>query len=66
MSHPLLVFSTLVLRISERYEPEGGGDRPHPQHNPDITQTEPRHNPDRTQTESRPNQTTALQRRCGL
>ena len=36
MSHPLLVFSTLVLRISERYEPEGGGDRPHPP-------TEPRH-----------------------
>ena len=27
MSHPLLVFSTLVLRITECYEPEGGGDR---------------------------------------
>ena len=36
MSHPLLVFSTFFLRISERYEPEGGGDRPHPP-------TEPRH-----------------------
>ena len=39
MSHPLLVFSTLVLRITERYEPEGGGDRPH-------HPTEPRQNPD--------------------
>ena len=39
MSHPLLVFSTLVLRITECYEPGGGAIAPTTQQNPDRTQT---------------------------